>query len=67
MRSFLLFRQFFNCRRHNSVPIKVPNAFLLARNLVFAKHSEARSRQRSSACSTTREAIAGTLCRWHEL
>jgi hypothetical protein len=37
----LLFRQFSNCRRWNSIPVKRPHPFLLTGNVVFADFTEA--------------------------
>jgi hypothetical protein len=42
-----VFCQFFKCRRKNSIPVKCPNPFLLARNLVSANSIESRSGQPS--------------------
>jgi hypothetical protein len=42
-----VFCEFFNCRRKNSIPVKCPNPFLLARNLVSANSIESRSGQHS--------------------
>jgi hypothetical protein len=36
-----------NCRRENRIPVKCPNPFLLARNLVSANSIESRSGQPS--------------------
>ena len=54
------FGQFFDCRRQNSEPIKIPNPFLFVRisSLVTAAKPGAGN---PVACSTTKEAIAGTL------
>jgi hypothetical protein len=59
-RAVSLFCQFFDCRRQNSVPVKIPNPFLFARNLIFAT-TENPGAGKPVACSTTKEAMAGTL------
>ncbi len=41
----LAFGQFFDCRRQNSEPIKIPNPFLFVWNLVSGNRREARSGQ----------------------